>query len=241
MMTENEFDQNTNFLKSLQRDDLYQLFHKIQFEALSPQWTKHLKSIVENFNEKKVTEILGPKSPTVPETNTASVHTEIKSSEAKDILLLQHVMSFIDNPIEVLRLARVYGYKMVIIHDSPKDGSFRYDSLPPIEHFQIRTGLTHKRHGQSEGNPPLLAVLEKHQALGYRLISDTRPVIQYKSLEQKKLAVQLELALDLIEHKFGDCKSNFDEIQTQLRSWYFYPGSDVKISGASRFIVLNGV
>lgn len=239
MKTTDEYFQETDFLKSLHRDDLYQYFHKIQFEALRPHWDSHLNFIVENFHQKKITEVFGPKSPTIPETNTASLLNQIKNASAKDILVLQHVMSFIEDPLTVLAVARTHGFKTVVIHDSSRDGSFRYDCSPYVEHFQIRTRLTHEKHGQSEGNPALIAVIDQHPTIGYRITSDTLMTIEYKTPEQKKQAVLLELALDLIEHKFGDSPSEFTRIQEQLRPWCFDPDSWLKVSGASRFVVLS--
>lgn len=233
-----EFNKEIELLKSLSPNDLYQEFHRIQFEVLAPQYELHIKQIVKDWNRDKVKEIFGPRSPIVSELNTLITLNEIKSSKGKEQLLLQNVLAFIDDPIEALALARECGIKKIILQDLPKDRSFKYESIPEIEFFANRHLSTYADH-LNAGNPVLNNVVNHCESVGFEIESDTVLDFNYTTKFQKLSIVKMEIALDLIEHKFADVVSMYDQIKPQLEEWFFCPNSWLKVKGCSRWLVLN--
>jgi hypothetical protein len=75
--------------------------------------------------------------------------------------------------------------------------------------------------------------------VGFEIDSDTLLDFNYTTKFQKLSIVKMEIALDLIEHKFADVVSMYDQIKPQLEEWFFCPNSWLKVKGCSRWLVLN--
>jgi hypothetical protein len=237
-LTPTDFSNEINFLRSLNSNDLYREFHKIQSAVLAQQNERHVEQIVKDWTPDKVQEIFGPKSPEIPEQNSNNVLSEIRHSKGKEHLLLQHVLSFVDNPIEILAMAKECGFKKVIIHDSPKDGRFKYESNPEIDFFAKRHLSEYAKH-ICGGNPAIDKILSDCHLVGYKIVADHVFDFNYVSQFEKLSLVKMEIAYDLIENKFAGLASMHDQIKSQLETWFFEPNSWLKVMGCSRWLVLD--
>lgn len=231
------FQQEIESLKHLSPDDLYLEFHKIQFSVLRPQLETHFKSLIEQVSPKNVLELTGPRTPEIPKTYTLDILDQISQASKKEILFLNHVLSFMDNPIKAFQLAKDSGIKTVVVHESPKDGTFKYESYPEVKFFVERNQLSFQKREQSAGNDFLDHVVRTVDFFGWEKVIDNRLVFEYLTEKQKLSLVKMELCLDLIEYKFGGSSSLFDQIKSELKTWFFYPGSCLKVKGCSRWML----
>ena len=149
-MQEN-FQSEVMLLKQIETKELYRLFHKMQFDTLKPQWDVHKLKLLGESVDSEVVELFGPRSPELPEWYEGEILQEISKSQ-KDILILHHVLDFLEDPLEAIQLAQNSGFKTILIHEPPKDASFRYHSNPEIPYFKNRHILAFERHRQAEGN-----------------------------------------------------------------------------------------
>jgi len=236
-MQEN-FEKEVTLLKQIETKELYQLFHKMQFDTLKPQWDLLRAKLLAESVDGNVVELLGPRSPDVPEWYEGEILQEISKSQ-KDILILHHVLDFLEDPLEALQLAQNSGFKTILIHEAPKDGSFRYHSNPEIPYFKNRHILAIERHHQDKGNKALDYILGSHEKVGWRVEGNTELDFVYVTDVNKKNLVKMELALDLIEHRLSGHPTKFDELLSELMTWYLTPNSQVAVKGCSRWIKLT--
>lgn len=225
------FREELEELKHLNADHLYNHFHEIQFQTLSPQWSKHLKSLVKN--DSNILEICAPRLPEVPKDFSEIVQNQIAQATDAETLFFNFSLSMIKDPYNMLDLALQTGLINIIIHDNPKDGTFQYESYPEVAFFNERN-----QKQQSSPNRVFDEAIRWSSNKGWRLCSDNRLDFVYS--DNNKMALcKMELALDLIYSKFDDRPSTFNNLLPELENWYLHPQAKVVVKGCSRWLVLT--
>lgn len=176
----------------------------------------------------------------MPELYTLRCLNEIKESKGKEHLLLQHVLMFIDSPIDALTLARECGFQKIIIHDFANDGSFRYESEPKIDFFVNRHLFAYGKN-ENTGNQAIDKILTFNKAIGFELESDTLLDFSYVNEFQKLSIAKMEIAIDLVGLKFDGIGSKYEQIKPQLEDWLTHAGSWLRVKGISRWLVLKSM
>jgi hypothetical protein len=226
------FQKDIESLKSLDPQDLYNFFHQTQSEVLYPQWKSHLNFLLGDLSVYQIKQLYGPKKPCVPDTYAEEVSTEVNQAREGDVLVLNQVIQFLNNPLRVFNEARTNGFHAVVVHDVPRGGSFKYQSHPEVKFFSDRID-------RQSGNSFLDQIIDHASETGWRLTSDSTLDFNYSTAAQKEALVKMELSLDLIESAFGQKVSNFESIKNELERWCFYPESWVRVTGCSRWLVFK--
>jgi hypothetical protein len=226
-------------LQQLEPTALYSRFHQLQSSVLVPQWNSYAHALCKDFDPDKFVHLFGPQSPKLPERYDLEIHQEITQNQSQQVLVLNYVLDFVENPLETLKMAHQHGFECLLINESPKDNTFQYKSNPEISFFKQREVTSIERYKLAAGNKSLETVLQGHRQTGWSLKSDTCLDFHYSTDVAKKTLVQMELALELIEGLSAAPFSQIASIQEDLLSWYSAANSSVIVKGCSRWLKLK--
>jgi len=236
---QSEFLEEVQLLKRLDGNALYSKFLDIEFDTLRPQWHSHFRNLIANKAHNQVKEIFGPKNPGLPELTYEEMRNEITNAQGNDVLFLNHSLSYVEETSEVLDTAQNAGFKIIVIHDAPRDGTFRHVFKPEVNFFTEQNEVMKTEPSQCCGNPIFENAIRWSESAKWKVAHDGRFDHTYQTDSEKLSLLKMELGYDLVKHRIYGKTSKFNELATELDAWYMQPKSIAMVEGCSRWLVLT--